>query len=296
MNLLVTGAWNDAKKNIYDLEKLGHNVQFLQFEKDALPCTYDWVEGVICNGLFLSHPIDRFVNLKYIQLTSAGYDRVDMEYIASKGIKIFNARGVYSIPMAEFALCGVLQLYKQSHFFCMNKIKKEWIKHRNLLELTGKNVGIVGCGNVGDECAKRFFAMGCNVIGFDVVYKESEFYSEIYDFKKIDDVLNELDILVLTLPLNENTKEFMNNQRFSLMKNDSVIVNIARGGVLDTSALLQHIDRLCGAVLDVFEEEPLKEDSPLWDYENIIITPHNSFVGEYNQDRLKDVIFRNLRG
>ena len=83
MNLLVTGAWQGAKDGIEQLKMLGHQVQFLQFEKDELPCSYEWVEGVICNGLFLSHPIERFTHLKYIQLTSAGFDRVDMQYLYS---------------------------------------------------------------------------------------------------------------------------------------------------------------------------------------------------------------------
>ena len=81
MNLLVTGAWQGAKDGIEQLKTLGHQVQFLQFEKDELPCSYEWVEGVICNGLFLSHPIEQFTHLKYIQLTSAGFDRVDMQYV-----------------------------------------------------------------------------------------------------------------------------------------------------------------------------------------------------------------------
>ena len=85
MNLLVTGAWQEAKDGIEQLKMLGHQVQFLQFEKDELPCSYEWVEGVICNGLFLSHPIERFTHLKYIQLTSAGFDRVDMQYLYSDG-------------------------------------------------------------------------------------------------------------------------------------------------------------------------------------------------------------------
>ncbi len=85
MNLLVTGAWQGAKDGIEQLKMLGHQVQFLQFEKDELPCSYEWVEGVICNGLFLSHPIERFTHLKYIQLTSAGFDRVDMQYLYSDG-------------------------------------------------------------------------------------------------------------------------------------------------------------------------------------------------------------------
>lgn len=295
MNLLVTGAWSDGKNCISELEAMGHSVCFMQFEKDVLPCSYDWVEGVICNGLFLSHPIERFKNLRYIQLTSAGFDRVDMDYVRAHEIEIHNARGVYSIPMAEFALCGVLQLYKQAAFFRENQKQHLWEKHRGLMELVGKTVLNVGCGSVGNECAKRFKAFDCKIIGVDLFPREECLYSEILPIKKLDEALTQADVVVLTLPLTEQTRHLMNEERFSLLKDGATIVNIARGAIVDTNALLNHIDRLTGAVLDVFEEEPLSDISPLWDKQNIILTPHNSFVGEGNGERLSASILSNLQ-
>lgn len=295
MNLLITGAWGDAKKYVERLEREGHCVKFLQFEKDELPCEYEWVEGVICNGLFLSHPIGRFVNLKYIQLTSAGFDRVPMEYVKENHIEIHNARGVYSIPMAEFAIFGVMQLYKQSKFFLKNQKEHTWGKNRELLELFGKKVCILGCGSVGTECAKRFRALGCEVTGIDLFVRTDENYSTILGLNKLNIVLPESDIVVLTLPLTEETKHLMNDEKFSAMKDGAVLVNIARGGIVDTNALIRALSRLGGAVLDVFEEEPLGTDSPLWDMENVIVTPHNSFVGEGNGERLSDVIVESLK-
>lgn len=294
MNLLVTGAWADAKAHISELEAIGHTVCFLQFEKDKLPCEYDWIEGVICNGLFLSHPIERFTNLRYIQLTSAGFDRVDMDYVKAHGIEIYNARSVYSIPMAEFALCGVLQLYKQAEFFRENQKRHLWEKHRGLLELTGKKVLIVGCGSVGNECAKRFAAFGCEVIGVDLYPREDSLYSDMFPLGELDNALGKADIIILTLPLTEQTKHLINDNRLGLLKSSAVLVNIARGAIIDTEALISHIDNLGGAVLDVFEEEPLSEESPLWDKENVILTPHNSFVSEGNGERLSAVILKNL--
>lgn len=295
MNLLVTGAWSGAKENIEALGQLGHEVRFLQQEKDELPCPYEWVEGVVCNGLFLSHPIGKFANLRYIQLTSAGFDRVPMEYVNDHGIKIFNARGVYSIPMAEFAVSGVLQLYKQSGFFRDNKKQHRWEKHRSLLELHGKSVCIVGCGSVGTECAKRFKAFGCDVTGVDLYVREDENYRAMLPLELLDPVLEKSDIVVLTLPLTDETKHLMNKARFAKMKQGSLLVNIARGAVVDTEALIAALsENLSGAVLDVFEEEPLTEDSPLWDFENVILTPHNSFISDRNNERLTDVILRNI--
>lgn len=295
MNLLVTGAWSGAKENIDRLTQMGHTIAFLQQEKDALPCPYAWVEGVICNGLFLSHPIERFTNLRYIQLTSAGFDRLPMDHVKLHNIEIHNARGVYSIPMAEFALCGVLQLLKSSRTFYENQKLHRWEKQRDLSELQGKEVCIIGCGSVGTECAKRFKAFGCRVIGVDLFVREDESYHEMFPLALLDGVLEQSDIVVLTLPLTEETKHLMNSERFAKMKQGSVLVNIARGAVVDTEALINALnENLSGAVLDVFEEEPLAESSPLWDMENVILTPHNSFVGDGNGERIDRLILENL--
>ena len=294
MNLLITGAWNDGKNCIEKIKAMGHQVVFMQYEKDALPCAYDWVEGVVCNGLFLSHPIEYFSNLRYIQLTSAGFDRVDMSYVTAHGIEIHNARGVYSIPMAEFALCGVLQLYKQAAFFRENQRQHLWEKHRGLSELCGKQVLIVGCGSVGNECAKRFTAFGCRVTGVDLFPREDSLYDRILPLEQLDEALKTTDVVVLTLPLTEQTKHLFNEERFDSLKSSAVLINIARGAIVDTGVLLRHIDHIGGVVLDVFEEEPLTETSFLWDKENAILTPHNSFVGEGNSMRLKEIVLSHL--
>lgn len=294
MNLLITGAWQQAKEYIPTIESKGHQVQFLQFERDELPCEYEWVEGIIGNGIFLSHPIEKFVNLKYIQLTSAGFDRVPMDYVKEHGIEIHNARGVYSAPMAELAVAGVLELYKKMRFFYENQKKHNWEKQRGLLELFGKTVVIVGCGDVGIECAKRFRAFGCTVIGVNRTARKNEVFDRIVPLSDIETVLPEADLVVLTVALTEETRHLMDAERLKQLKNTAILINIARGRVVDTNALINCLPNLGGAVLDVFEEEPLNTASPLWDMENVIITPHNSFAGDGNDKRMRDVICSNL--
>lgn len=295
MNLLISGAWQQAAEYIPEIEKRGHKVVFLQQEKDKLPCAPVWVDGIIGNGIFLSHPIEAFTNLQYIQLTSAGFDRVPMAYVKEHEIKINNARGVYSIPMAEYAVSGVLELYKGSSFFLRNQKAHKWEKNRDLRELYGKKVCILGCGSVGTECAKRFEVMGCTVFGIDPVVRAHRNFSWIYHTDDVKDVLGKSDIVIITLPLTEQTRHMFNAELFGAMKKDSVIVNIARGALIETEAMIEALNtRLFGAVLDVFEEEPLSLDSPFWDMENVVITPHNSFVGEGNGKRMSDVIMRNL--
>ena len=295
MNLLVTGAFDWTEKELNMLRAIGHKVVFMQQEKTPLPCDAAWVEGIIGNGIFLSHSIEQFTSLRYIQLTSAGFDRVPMDYVKQHGIEIHNARGVYSIPMAEFAVSGVLQLYKQSGYFHENQKAHKWEKHRGLLELFGKNVCIVGCGSVGTECAKRFKAFGCSVTGVDVKPYQNKVYDTMLPLDSLDNVLTNADVTILTLPLTEETRHFINADRFAAMKRGAVLVNIARGAIIDTNALITALNtHLGGAILDVFEEEPLEEHSPLWDMENVILTPHNSFVGDGNHERLFNLILKNL--
>lgn len=295
MNLLITGAFSCTEEQINEIKKLGHEVVFMQYEKDELPCEYSWVQGIIGNGIFLFHPIEKFTSLKFIQLTSAGFDRVPMDYVKEKGIRIFNARGVYSIPMAEFALCGVLALYKKMDFFLRNQKEHRWDKHRGVLELYSKNVLVVGAGNVGQECAKRFTAMGCTVYGADIYPVQSEAFIEVLPMTELDNLLAEADVVILTLPLTDETRYLFNKSKFDKMKNGSVLVNISRGAVVNTNDLIDALNQsLGGAVLDVFETEPLDENNPLWDMPNTIITPHNSFVGEGNSKRLFECVHKNL--
>ena len=289
MNLLITGAWNDATKHITEIESMGHKVVFLQQEKDLLPCPYDWVEGVICNGLFLYHPISAFINLRYIQLTSAGYDRVPMQEIQRRDIEIHNARDVYSIPMAEFAIAGVLDIYKGMGQFREQQKRHEWIKNRNLRELAGSTVVIIGCGSVGTECAKRFKAFGCRVIGIDLILRDDECYDQIKGMAALDEELAKADVIVLTLPLTDETKDLINQRRLDLIQ--GILVNISRGAVVDQTAL-ENWNGI--AVLDVFSEEPLDTNSHFWDNSNMIITPHNSFVGTGNSERLTNVVLNGL--
>lgn len=295
MNLLVTGAWQQAVNYLEQLKK-EHKVVFMQWENGELPCEYEWIEGIVGNGIFLSHSIEKFEKLSYIQLTSAGYDRVPMDYVKEHHIEIYNARGVYSIPMAEFAIGGVLQLYKQARIFSNNQKNHQWIKRRGLLELNEKSVCIIGCGSVGTECAKRFSAFGCHVVGIDLYPGENQYYQKILYLNMLDTVLPEMDIIVLTIPLTKETHYLINNSRLEKLKEGAVLVNVARGAVVDIVALENNLDHLGGAVLDVFEEEPLSKENKLWDREDVILTPHNSFVGENNQKRLSKIIMENLKG
>ncbi len=295
MKLLLTGAFKCTDEQIEYLKSLGHEIVFFGDEREKLDFDVSDIEGVICNGLFVYNDIEQFRSLKYIQLTSAGFDRVPMDYINQHGIEIHNARGVYSVPMAEFALTGILQLVKQSRFFYENQKQHIWEKSRTLGELAGKTAVIVGAGNIGSEVAKRLKAFDVTVVGIDITTDQRPYFDKIELFNNLDEQLKAADIVVLTLPLTDDTKGMFDKSKFDLMKNSCIFVNIARGQLVVENDLIYALNnkKISGAVLDVFETEPLEKTSPLWDMDNVIITPHNSFVGQNNK-RMFDVIISNL--
>lgn len=295
MKLLITGAFHWNEEQMQTLRDAGWELVFTEREDSELPREAYDADAVVCNWLFVNHDIRKFKNLKCIQLLSAGLDRVPLDHIQQQGIALHNARGVYSIPMAEFALGGVLQLYKGSRFFAENQRNHRWEKKRDLMELFGKRVLVVGTGSVGCEVARRFRAFTDAVCGVDLYPGENPDFQDIYPLEALDEQLEISDVVILTLPLTDETRNMFNAERFAAMKPGSVLVNISRGGIVDETALANALDeRLFGAVADVFETEPLTESSPLWDKENLILTPHNSFVSEGNDGRMWNVIRNNL--
>ena len=294
MRAIVTGALQATAADLAALEALGLTVTVHPDERAAVEDPEQY-EIAVCNNLFGFHDLDAFPNLKYIQLTAAGLDRLPLARIRQKGIELRNAAGVYSIPMAEFALWGVLELYKQGRFFAENQRLHRWEKHRSLRELSGKTVLIVGCGSVGSECARRFAAFGCRCIGVARTERQQPFFDCVHPMSDLPALLPGADITVLALPLTEETWHLFDAAMFARMKADSVLVNLSRGAVVEENALLRALDgTLSGAVLDVFETEPLPGSSPLWEKETVILTPHNSFVGEHNHTRMMETVIRNL--
>lgn len=293
MNLLLTGAAGITDNLLLRLKQQGWNVDVLQSETDKLdvPSKYD---AIICNSLFLHTRIEEFVNLKIIQLTSAGLDRVPIDYIFNNGIKLFNARGVYSIPMSEWVVATILQEYKKLPFFSSNQTNRRWNKNRSLRELSNKKIAIIGAGNVGEEIAKRLNTFNTRIVGFDikaVLNPEFDTIRNIENFRA-----SEYDIIILTAPHTSLTHHILNANNLYTLKEGAIIIALSRGGLIDEVALKEVLsDRPdLTAILDVFDEEPLKEDSDLWNIENLRIYPHNSFVGEYNQSRLHSLILNNL--
>lgn len=297
MNLLLTGCFKYSEDQMKSLRSLGYTVYFMQQEKDELPLEAAEVDAAVCNGLFLSHDIDTFSRLKLIQLTSAGYDRVPVEKIKEWGIELYNARGVYSTPMAEWTVFRVLEHYKQGWFFRKEQEAGRWTKHRGLREVAGIKVAVVGAGNVGQEVAKRFQAFGAETTGFDIHTNETVGFDHMALTETLRECVGEYDVVVVTAPLLPSTRGLINREILMAMQQDAVLVNIARGGLIDQQAMYEVLSERKDlfAALDVFENEPLTADNPLWKLDNVAVSPHNSFVSNGNNKRMFAVMYQNLK-
>lgn len=297
MNLLFAGNYILNKKQKAELQQLGLNIYVMEDEQKKLPIKPNEIDLVVCNYLFVHYDISIFTKLKYVQLLSAGLDRMPVDYAKDNGIIVKNARGVYSIPMAEYALLGVLQLEKQTRFFYDNQRKGIWEKNRNIGELSNKTACILGLGSVGHEVAKRFSTFCKEIIGVDIINKKDKYIDVFFHFDEIENAISNADIIIITLPLLENTKYLVNKRLIQCMKKKPIIVNISRGKVVKETDIIFALENgdISGAVLDVFENEPLPKDNPLWKMDNIIITPHNSFVSIENDERMWKILINNIK-
>ena len=296
MKLLLTGAFPYSEAQIDQIKALGFEVFYVKDERKPLPVEVSAIEAVVCNNLFLHHDIAEFKNLKLVQLLSAGLDRVPLDYINDHNIKLFNAGDVYSFPMAEWAVLKILEIYKKSRFFYRNQEKRLWQKNRDIEELTGKKVGIIGLGNIGKAIAKRLKPFGVEITAVDIRQVEAEPVGRFRMIDELDQVLKASDIIILTLPLTEKTRHMISAERLKLMPDHSVLVNLSRGAIIDEAALIEALQagKFRGVALDVFEEEPLPGGSPLWGFDNVIITPHNSFISDRVNERLFALVLTNL--
>ncbi len=300
MKLLITPAIRLNERQRQILEKK-HELFFLEDERipiteqkiDFIP---QEIEGIVCNFFFMYNSCDALPNLKFIQLTSVGLDRVPLEKIKKRGIMLHSAGSVYAVPMAEWAVGKVLEIYKFSNFFRERQKEKKWEKNRDIKELAGNTALILGFGNVGKNIAKRLKAFGVNIWAVDVQTDKSGLSDLYYDISALEDIVGNADVIFVTLPLTDETFHIIGKKIISRMKEDVVLINVARGAVIEETALIQALKdgRFLGVALDVFEREPLEEMSELWNYDRVILTPHNSFVGNGNDNRIFSLLETNL--
>ena len=264
-----------AKDGIEILKKAGIEV----VEKSGLPPEevakiIPEFEGIIVRGAtkVTKEVIEAGKKLKVIGRAGVGLDNVDKEAAKAKGIKVVNTPAATSISVAELALGMMLGAARMIPQATISTKLGKWEKKKfEGFELFGKKLGIIGTGKIGTELAKRAKALGMDVLGYDPYVKKHE-YVKIVD---LDTLLRESDYISLHIPKTDETKHILNKSAFDKMKKGVVIVNCARGGVVDEDALYEAITqgKVRVACMDVYEVEPAKEHK-LFSLEQVILTPH----------------------
>ncbi|SHJ14488.1 NAD(P)-dependent oxidoreductase [Parasporobacterium paucivorans] len=289
--------WEYDDDYINRIAALGYDVVLHPTEGLSLPEEAYTCEVLATVGIFQHENIDDFKNLKFIQVLAAGFDHFPADKIKERKIILANMRGVYGIPISEFVLSGILNVYKQSRVFDSQKKDRVFRRKQDLIEIYGKTAAILGTGDLGFQIAKRLQAFGAKVIGFNRHPLPSDCFDEVHSIDHAGDFLPQVDIVILTLPLSDDSFHLAGKDFFRSMKPGSVFVNVGRGAVCDEGALVDALKNklLLAAVLDVYEKEPLPINSPLWDLENVFLYPHTMSGSDNAFGRMKETLYRNLK-
>jgi phosphoglycerate dehydrogenase-like enzyme len=231
--------------------------------------------------------------LKWLQTWSAGVDRLPLEKFESRNITVTSANGVHAYPISETIFALMLGLTRKIHTYVKNQQAKTWHHSGIKLEMHEKTIGIIGVGAIGKEVAKISKAFGMKVLGVRHSGKPDSFVDEMFTTSQLHSVLPNCDYIVVTLPLTKETTGLLGLKELSQMKSSAFLINIGRGEIIVEEDLIHALREgvISGAGLDVFEKEPLSIDSPLWEMNNVIITPHTSGSTEHYSKRVIENIF-----
>ncbi|MFQ5595209.1 MAG: D-2-hydroxyacid dehydrogenase, partial [Anaerolineae bacterium] len=253
-------------------------------------------------------------SVRWIQLHSAGANQLLDTPILQTDIAITTASGVHSTPIAEYTFAQILALRRRIPLMLRYQQRSEWAKDRwanfAVPELRGATLGVVGYGRIGREAARLGAAFGMNVLAVRRSHAPDPAYPrwastpdwddsvvQSVDRDNLHDLLARSDFVVIALPLTDATRHIIDAAALRVMKTSAYLINIARGAVIDEGALVRALREgwIAGAGLDVFEQEPLPADSPLWQLDNVILSPHVSSFTPLYDSRATDLFAENLR-
>jgi D-3-phosphoglycerate dehydrogenase len=250
---------------------------------------------ILANMPFRDDVISSSDTLKYIDVGFTGVDHIGLKACETKGIHVSNASGYATEGVAELAVADALNFSRDLLQADQKTREGKDKKGLRASELKGKTVGIVGLGKIGTRTAELFHAFGCTILSHSRhVHADAPAYIRQ---TSLAEVLQDSDYVILTCPLTEETRHMISREQFALMKGSAVLINTARGAVVDSEALCDAVEQgtIAGAVLDVFDQEPpLSPEERILHEKNIIVTPHIGFFTEEAMKIRAEIIFTNL--
>lgn len=238
-------------------------------------------------------------SLKWLQLHSAGADAYVKEGVLPAETLLTNCAGAYGTSVSEHMLAVTFALIRHLPEYGRDQVEHRWQVGAPVISIEGSTIAVLGLGDIGGRYAKKVKALGAVTLGVRRTLKEKpDYIDEQFTIDQLDQVLPRADIVAMVLPGGEATERIMDERRLRLMKKGSYLINDGRGNAIDFQALKAVLDEglLAGAALDVTDPEPLPADDPLWDYRNVLLTPHiaGGFLLPRTVDQIADIVSSNL--
>jgi phosphoglycerate dehydrogenase-like enzyme len=240
--------------------------------------------------------MDKIPSLRWVHLRNAGVPEALIAACEARGLILTNGSGAQASAIAEYVACALLALCKRLPDLLDSQRRAVWRSDVGVVELRGQTVGILGLGALGRACVRVLQPFGVEIIGFRRTGCAVPEVPEVHTPDLLTAVLPRLNALVIAAPLTPSTRGLVGANELSLLPRGAVVVNVGRGEILDEGALIEALraEQLGGAALDVFADEPLNPESPLWSVPNLIISPHCADSTQHTADRGLDVFLDNL--
>ncbi|BBM17524.1 2-hydroxyacid dehydrogenase [Enterococcus avium] len=236
--------------------------------------------------------------LKWVQSISAGVDYLPLNDFSKREVLLSNGSGIHALSISEHIIGVLLGYYRGLNESVKKQEQKVWAQESiHYDQLSGKNLLVVGTGHIGQQLSKSIHSLGVNVYGINTTGHPAEGFVETYSIKNMAKIVPEMDIVVGILPGTHETYHIFNSDIFGKMKKTGIFINVGRGDTVHTKELISALEekQFAFAALDVFEEEPLPENNPLWTFDNVLITPHISGMTVDFQNKFMKIFLANLK-
>ncbi len=281
------------------LEHFGEIQYYDMLPKADIIKALEGADAVVCNKSVIDKEIMDATALKFIGVFATGYNNIDIEYAAKKGIVVCNVPGYSTDSVTQVTFSFILELACSTSRYVSSVAAGDWKRASQfsyfdfpITEIAGKTLGVYGLGTIGQSVSKVALAFGMKVIAYSRTPKDIEGIKMVDE----DTLFAQSDFLTFHCPLTDKTARIINARSLSIMKPTAFIINTARGGIVDEPALAQALreGRIAGAALDVLTYEPMAKDCPLWGIDNCIITPHIAWASLESRTRLIGKVAENL--
>jgi D-2-hydroxyacid dehydrogenase (NADP+) len=243
-----------------------------------------------CDAVVTRNYFDSLLDVEWIHSTQAGIDRFPLEALADEGVALTNSTGIHGRSVGETVAGYLLSFARRLHNHISNATERRWERPAwdEAFTLPGTTACIVGTGTLGCGVADIVSGLGVEPVGVRRSENPLPEFERMYAVDDLHEAIANVDFVIVTVPLTDTTRKLFDEAAFEVMRDDAYFVNVARGAVVDESALIDALEtsNIAGAALDVFETEPLPEASPLWNMDDVIVTPH---AAAYTRDYYRDV-------